>query len=165
MADANIGQLSPDGRWQWDGTAWRSTIGASAPQPLPTWASVKLRAESTWPMLASALVVGLMADQSLRTGTFGLGASLTVALAALTLILTGLLTTRSSRVLAVGGMAFAVWLTVRASPWLLWPDLAASLVLLGLSASFAFRGSVVDMGMAEACARAAHAVAHGLAGT
>jgi hypothetical protein len=116
-------------------------------------------------MLAAAALVGLMADQSLRTGTFGLAATLTVVLAALTLIVTGLLTTRSATLLAIGGLAFAVWLTIRASPWLLWPDLAASLVLLGLSASFAFRGSFIDMGVAEAGARAVHAFTNGLAGS
>jgi hypothetical protein len=116
-------------------------------------------------MLAAALVVGLMADQSLRTATFGLAASLTVVLLALAMMLTGLLSTRWSKLLVAGSLAFAVWLTVRASPWLLWPDLAASMTLLGLSASFALRGSLVDMGVAEASARAAHAIANGLAGT
>jgi hypothetical protein len=129
------------------------------------WASFRLRAESTLPMPVAAVLVGLMADQSLRTGTFGLAASVTIVLAALTLIVTGLLTTRTSKLLAVGSLAFAVWLTIRASPWLLWPDLAASVVLLGLSASFAFRGSFVDMGVAEAGARAVHAFTNGLAGS
>jgi hypothetical protein len=116
-------------------------------------------------MLAATVLVGLSADQWLRTGTFGLAASLTVALAAIALIVTGLQTTRSSRLLAVGGLAFAVWLTIRASPWLLWPDLGAAIVLLGLSASFAFRGSVFDMGVAEGIARAVHAVVHGMGGS
>ena len=159
MADANIDRLSADGKWRWDGSAWRALPAT------PPWASLKLRAEATWPMVAAAGLVGLMADQSLRTGTFGLGASLTIALVAVTLILTGLLTTASSRLLAVGAAAFAAWLTLRASPWLLWPDLAASLVLMGLSASFALRGSVLDMGAAEAAGRAVHAVVHGVAGT
>jgi hypothetical protein len=132
---------------------------------MPTWVSLKVRSESTWPLLAAAVLVGLMADQWLRTGTFGLAASLTIAVIAVAMIATGVLTTRSSRLLALGGLAFAAWLTLRASPWLLWPDLAASLVLLGLSASLALRGSVADMGVAEAAARAVHALAHGLAGT
>ncbi len=132
---------------------------------MPAWADVKLRAESTWPMLAGTLLVGLAADQWLRTGTFGLAASLTFLLIALTLIGTGLLTNASARLLAATCVAFALWLTVRASPWLLWPDLAACFVLLGLSASVAFRGSFVDMGVAEASARAVHAFMHGVGGS
>jgi len=115
-------------------------------------------------MLGAALVVGLIADQALRTGTFGLAASVTIALLPLTLMLAGLSRSLSSRLLAVGGLAFAMWLTVRASPWLLWPDLAAALILVGLSASLAFRGSLADLGVAEAIARAVHAVVNGSAG-
>jgi len=165
MGDALTGQLSPDGRWRWDGTAWQSTAPPVEAQSVPVWASIKLRGEATWSMLAAALVVGLMADQALRTATFGLAASLTVALVPITLMFTGLSKSSSSRLLALGGLAFAAWLPVRASPWLLWPDLAAALILLGLSASFAFRGSLADMGVAEAIARAVHAGAHGLAGS
>jgi len=132
---------------------------------MPAWASIKLRADATWPLLGAALVVGLIGDQALRTGTFGLAASVAVALLPLVLILTGLSRSSSSRLLAIGGLAFAAWLTVRASPWLLWPDLAAALILLGLSASFASRGSLADVGVAEAIARAVHAVANGSAGS
>lgn len=132
---------------------------------MPAWVSVKVRAEATWPMIGAALVVGLMADQALRGGKFGLAASLTVALIPLTLTFVGLLRSASSRLLAVGSLAFAAWMTVRASPWLLWPDLAAALVLLGLGASVAFRGSLADMGIAEAVARGVHAAANGLAGS
>jgi len=132
---------------------------------MPAWASIKLRADATRPMLGAVLVVGLIADQALRTGTFGLGASLTVALLSLTLMFAGLLRTPSSKLLALGGLAFAAWLTVRASPWLLWPDLAAALILAGLSASLAFRGSLADLGVAEAIARAVHAVVNGSAGS
>ena len=109
------------------------------PAPLPPWASVKLRGQASWLMLAAALLIGLVADQALRTGTFGLAASVAIGLIALALLVVGRVSTLSARVLAVGGIAFAVWFTLRASPWLLWPDLAASLILLGFSASFAWR--------------------------
>ena len=165
MGGAFTGQLSPDGRWRWDGTALRSTATLTDLVSMPAWASIKLRAEATWPMLGAALLVGLMADQSLRTGTFGLAATLAIALMPLTLIFAGLSRSPSSRVLALGGLAFAVWLTIRASPWLVWPDLAAALILLGLSGSFALRGSLADMGVAEAIARAVHAIAQGSAGS
>jgi uncharacterized protein DUF4153 len=165
MADVSTGLLSPDGRWRWDGTAWRSTAAPSDPLSMPVWASIKLRADATWPMLGAALAVGLISDQALRAGTFGLAASATVALLPLILIFGGLSRSPSSRLLAAGGLAFAAWLTVRSSPWLLWPDLGAALILLGLSASFAFGGSLADVGVAEAIARSVHAVANGLAGS
>ena len=59
---------------------------------------------------------------------------------------------------------FGVWLAVRASPWLDWPDLLASFALLGLGASFSSRGSIFDIGSAELSARAAHATVHIAAG-
>jgi hypothetical protein len=74
------------------------------------------------------------------------------------------LVTLESRVLAGGAILFAAWLTVRASPWLLWPDLAMSFALLGLAASLSFRGSLLDIGIAEAAARSVHAVIHLAAG-
>jgi hypothetical protein len=69
-----------------------------------------------------------------------------------------------ARVLAGAAVVFAVWLSVRASSWLLWPDLAAGLILLVTTASIAQRGSLMDMGMAEAAARGFHATLHWLAG-
>ena len=150
MGGAFTGQLSPDGRWRWDGTAWRSTATPTDLVSMPAWASIKLRAEATWPMLGAALLVGLMADQSLRTGTFGLAATLAIALMPLTLIFAGLSRSPSSRVLALGGLTMTN---------------AAAVILLGLSGSFALRGSLADMGVAEAIARAVHAIAQGSAGS
>ena len=53
--DAFIGQVSPDGRWRWDGTAWRSTAELADPLPMPVWASIKPRADATWLMLPRQL--------------------------------------------------------------------------------------------------------------
>jgi len=157
---AHIGQLSPDGRWRWDGTSWRP-VGSA---PLPLWAGVKVRWRATWIATASALLIGLVADQSLRTGTFGLGASLTFVIAGLVAIRVGRLERVQSRLLVVAAVLFACWLTVRASPWLLWPDLLAILILLGLAASFASRGSAFDLGAAELAARFFHALVQLAAG-
>src|SRR5256886_7654370 len=144
MPGADIGQLSPDGRFRWDGTAWMPTAEPYVPAPLPAWASVKVRGRASWLMLAAALLIGLVSDQALRTGTFGLAASAAIVLIAVALLVVGRVSTLSARVLAVGGLAFAVWFTLRANPWLLWPHIAASLILFGLSASFAWRGSLAD---------------------
>ncbi|HEV2013966.1 MAG TPA: DUF4153 domain-containing protein, partial [Candidatus Dormibacteraeota bacterium] len=123
-----------------------------------------MRATPTWIALAGALVTGLIADQALRTGTFGLASSSTIAVGALFLVFTGRLLTLESRLLAGVALVFAAWLSARASSWLLWPDLAVALALLGVAASLARSGSLLDSGIAEAAARSIHAFIHGIAG-
>ena len=46
-AAAYIGQLSPDRRWRWDGTAWTDATANGQPWT-PAWASLALRAPATW---------------------------------------------------------------------------------------------------------------------
>ncbi|HEV2028942.1 MAG TPA: DUF4173 domain-containing protein [Candidatus Dormibacteraeota bacterium] len=123
-----------------------------------------MRANATWLSLAAAVVVGLTADQALRVGTFGLAASLAITFAGLALVFASRLLTPESRVLVAAAVLFGAWLTVRSSPWLLWPDLVMSFALLGLAASAAVRGSLLDTGVAEAVARGVQALAHGVAG-
>ena len=154
-----IGQLSPDQKWRWDGAAW-----IPAPPPAPKWANLKLRVQPTWAVVAGAVFVGLVADQALRVGTFGLGASMAVVSMAVVVALVGGLKRAEAWLLAVAAAAFGAWLTDRASPWLLWPDLAAAFALLGLTSSIAVRGSMLDIGAAEAAARIANAALHLLAG-
>ncbi|HYR50928.1 MAG TPA: DUF4173 domain-containing protein [Candidatus Eisenbacteria bacterium] len=161
---STVGQLSADGRWRWDGTSWQPATPATVTRPDPGWLKVELRTAATWLTLASALVVGLVADQWLRVGAFGLAAFLTLAITALSLMFAGRLMTLESRVLAAGAVLFGAWLMVRASPWLLWPDMAMSFALLGLAASLSVRGSLMDMGIAELLARSVHGVVHGAAG-
>jgi hypothetical protein len=161
-APSRVGSLSSDGKWRWDGESWQPTLAISVDQP--PWLSPQLNALATWLTPATALVVGLIADQWLRVGAFGLAASVTLATAALALWLAGRLFTLESRVLAAAAVLFATWLTFRASPWLLWPDLAMSFASLGLAASISSRGSLLDMGIAEAAARWIHALIHAAGG-
>jgi hypothetical protein len=155
----HVGQLSPDGRWRWDGTAWRAVAA-----PLPPWASLKLRAGATWAAVAFAFLIGLFADQALRNGRFGLAASLTFVIAAVALVWVGRLAQPQSRVLSGFAVVFAGWLALRASPWLLWPDLLAALGLLGVAGSLARRGSIYDLGAADVAARAFHGFIQFVAG-
>jgi hypothetical protein len=150
------GQLSPDGRWRWDGVAWRPVERAQ----LPGWAAATVRSHATWTALAAAVVIGLLADQALRTGRFGLAASLTFVAAAMATILVGALRRVESRILVAVAAVVACGFTLRASPWLLWPDLVGALVLLGAAASIAVKGSIFDLGAAELTARSLHASIH-----
>src|SRR5260221_10142163 len=139
MADAtpdHVGQLSPDGLWLWDGTAWRS-----AQRELPVWFTLRTRSEATWAVLIGAAIVGLLLDQALRVNAFGLGASTTVLAATAALAFAGGLRRSESRALVGVAALFAVWLSVREIPWLLWPDLSPSLIPLPVPASVAVWGT------------------------
>ena len=130
----------------------------------PAWASLKLRSRASWYSLASVIVIGLVADQALRVGVFGLAASVTFVAAAVVLTFAGRLERVQSRLLIALAGLFAAWFTIRASAWLLWPDLLVSVALMGWAASFAIRGSLSDLGIAELVARTLHALLHALAG-
>src|SRR6202158_6190545 len=140
----HVGQLSADGKWRWDGISWQPTSTGTIYRPIPRWLNLALRSNATWLSLAAAVVVGLTVDQALRAGAFGLAASLTIAFTGLALVVTARLVTSESRVLVAGAVVFGLWLTVRSSPWLLWPDLVMALALLGFAASVAVRGSLLD---------------------
>jgi hypothetical protein len=163
-AAAQIGRLSPDRRWRWDGTEWRPAPADSPRGSVPVWASLTLGAQATWLVVALVLVVGLIADQAIRVGAVGLGATVTLACSALLLVFASGIARLEPRLLAAVAAVFGAWLSLRASPWLLLPDIAATLLLLGAAASLAVRGSLLDMGVAESVARAFHAAIHEIAG-
>ncbi len=158
-----VGELSPDGLWRWDGAAWRP-VGERGSWMAPQWLNFRVRTGSTWAMVASALGVGLLTDQAFRSGAFGLAAAAAVGLAAALLAITGGLVRLEPRIVLALAAVFGFWLAVRASPWLVWPDLAASLALLGFAASTAVDGSLFDAGSAELSARALRVAAQIAAG-
>lgn len=156
------GQLSPDARWRWDGTSWRP-----AAQPglvPPAWLSSRVSTPATWLTVAGCAVVGLLADQFLRVATFGLATTAMQVAAALTLALAHGLRRVESLALGALAVALAAFITVRSSPWLVWPDLFGSIALLTAAASIAVRGSILDLGVSEIAARACHALVHFVAG-
>src|SRR5260370_16427413 len=94
-----------------------------------------MRSRDAAAALVSALLIGLVTDQWLRTGAFGIGASLTFVLGALVVVWIGGLERFESRALVALAAVFACWFTLRASPWLLAPDLLVAISLLGFAAS------------------------------
>lgn len=166
MADTGsnfVGQLSADGRWRWDGTAWTPVAPASG-AGMPGWLNLEVRSTATWAMLISAVTVGLLTDQALRVGTFGLAAAAAIAAAALSLAIGARPIRLESRLALALAAVFGFWLAVRSSPWVEWPDLAAGLALVGFAATCAVRGSIFDMGTAELTARTLNAAGHFVAG-
>src|SRR5260370_6551678 len=116
---AHVGQLSRDGRFRWDGVQWLPVVS----NPPPVWATPRIRSSASAAALGSALLIGLVTDQWLRTGAFGIGASLTFVLGALVVVWIGGLERFESRALVARAAVFACWFTLRASPWLPAPDL------------------------------------------
>ena len=159
MSGATSGQLSPDGFWRWDGAAWVAA-GSGGQSLLPRWLPLGLRSPATWRVLLAASVVALLADQALRVNGLGLGAALVLVVAAATLSIAGEVRSRQGRLLLALSVVFAGSLVVRASPWLTIPDLAASVLLLVVAASVNDRRSLLDLGFAEAGARALHGLLH-----
>lgn len=131
---------------------------------VPGWLKLGLRRQATWWTVASAVVVGVLADQALHAGAFGAGAAATVIASAALLVVAGRI--RRTQPLVLAGLAalFGLWLVLRASPWLVWPDLVAGTAILFLAASESESGSLFDIGSAELSARSIHALAHLLAG-
>lgn len=153
--------MSADGRWRWDGAAWSPVERV----PAPVWATAKIRGRATWAVLVAALGVGVLADQALRTGRFGMAASLTLIAACVAAVTVGPLRRFESRILVAAAALLALFFALRASPWLMWPDLVGAIVLLGAAASLAVRGSIFDVGVAEVAARTFQATIQVVAGS
>jgi hypothetical protein len=141
VTPASVGQLSPDGRWRWDGAAWLPVV------PSPSWATTSLRSHATWATLVAALLVGILADEWLPTGSFGLAGSATFFVAALADGLADGLA--AARVQDAGRRRGPLRGCFRppSRPVAPWPDLFATLLLLGAAASLAARGSIFDAGL------------------
>ncbi len=159
MSSYARGQLSPDGSYRWDGTAW-TPAAPNQPAPPPAWLSLRLSARASWLSLAGCVIVGLLADQFLRLGTIGLAATAMLVVAAAALVIARPIKRAQPLALAAVAVILAGFLTLRASPWLIWPDLLTATGLLAIAASIATSGSVFDIGIPEIAGRAFHALAH-----
>lgn len=157
------GRLSPDGQWVWDGARWQPASARLRPST-PAWLRTSLNERPRSWMLVPMALAAVLTDQVLRTAAFGTGAAVLLVTGAVALVAAGL-TRREPRVLAAAAVVFAGWTAVRSSPWLAWPDLAASIGLLLVAASLRWQGSLLDLGVAEAGARTAYGLLHVVLGT
>ncbi len=114
--------------------------GVGAWPPPPEARIVNRRATVTWPLgqarqcIGAAAVVGIAADQAVATDPIGLAGSV-AALAAIVALTTVTRLRGAARMWAALGLAVTPWLSVRASPWLVIPDIVAIGALLALSAA------------------------------
>src|SRR5262249_22624723 len=86
-----------------------------------------------------------------------------VVAVALGLVTSGRLSTVQSRLLVAAAALFGLFLSLRASPWLVPLDIVAAGGLLVLGVALSRAGSVADLTVPAVVARAAHVLAHGLA--
>lgn len=111
-----------------------------------------------------ALVGGVAVDLALQAGVVGVAGALSVAVASVTLLVSGRLANPQARALAALAPLFGVWLALRTSPWLIVPDVLAAGGVLVLAASYARGGSILALSVPRMLARAIVAAMHGVAG-
>lgn len=157
------GQLSADGRWRWDGARW-VPVALAWDAELPRFLSARVRTAAGGRALLAMLVVGLLTDQAVRGPGIGVAASVAIAVCACVFGIAAPGGRTQTRLLAGAAAFFAAWLSLRDSPWLVWPDLAAAVLLLATAGSLAGAGSLFDLGLAEAAARIVHGVIQVCAG-
>lgn len=93
-----------------------------------------------------AFAVGVLAAIAGSADALGLGATLCVVGAAAGLVVSGRLASVQARLLAAGATVFAVWLSLRASSWLVPLDALACVLLLAVAAAASRGQSVIDFG-------------------
>jgi len=118
-----------------------------------------------------AVLVGIgsaawLFDLAMNSGDIGLAFSASLVVAAGALLVAGRPSNGWSRLLLVAAAVMAPWVTLRASPWLQWPDLIVTIGLLSGGAVLASEGSPFSVSSALASewiarllANMAHAVA------
>jgi len=112
--------------------------------------------------LALALLGGVAFDTGLRGGIDSVAGALAVAAGAAVLLASGRLRTAHARIIVAAAPVFGVWLAIRATPWLLPFDIVASAALLVLGASLGSGGSLLDVSIPAAIARAMQSIVQAL---
>lgn len=95
-------------------------------------------------LLRHAVVIGLAVEVGLRGGLANAAVALAVVLTVRLLWTDRRLARREARILALLAVVPALFLAVRASPWLAWSNALASVALLVVATVHARHGSIVD---------------------
>jgi hypothetical protein len=103
------------------------------------------------------VAVGLCFDLAMRSGVRGVGGALCIALASAALLVSNRVRNPQAMILIGAAPIFGVWLIVRATPWLLVPDVLAACALVLLGVSLSAGAPLFDLSIARVIARALQA--------
>jgi hypothetical protein len=95
-------------------------------------------------MVAFALAAGFVLEVGLRGGADNLVVAVGLLLVVMALLADRRLERPEARKLALAALAPAAFLAVRASPWLMWSNLALAAAFLGAAVLYSRSGSVLD---------------------
>ncbi len=143
-------------------TSATSNLSPGAVERWGSYLDAPLQTESSWTILALALAAGVAFDQGLRSGIDTVGGALATLVVSVALLASGRVRNPQARALIAAAPMFGVWLAVRTSPWLIPFDILAVLALLFLGSSLSSGGSVFDVSIPRAVARAVQAVLNAL---
>lgn len=158
-----VGELSADGRWRWDGERWVSAAAAA-----DTWieqvagkiTDLRIARPVGFSIFPVLIVSGALTDMALRSSRIGVAASLLLISACAGLVLTRRVV--NAHGIAALGLAvlLAACLSLRQSPWLVLPDLAVVAGLVLVACGVAAGGSLFDLSLARAQAHVVRALVH-----
>ena len=141
-------------------TPWSGTPAA----PFETPASLKVDRPADAAALLACAVAAAGADLAVRSGVAGLAGAAVPAAVCASLIATRRFPNPQARALLVLAPVLTAFLALRMSEAVLVPDLLAGAALLGLSASLARGGSLLDLSFPGVAGRLALTATHGLLG-
>jgi Domain of unknown function (DUF4173) len=131
------------------------------PPPRPASAAISLSwprlegvPQATGSLIAGSLATGMAFDLWVRSGTNALGAAATVWTLVALVLASGESGNRWAAGCFVGAAGLAAWLVLRASPWLVLPDLAAIGCLVAAGVLLGPEGSPFDLCWSTLCVRA-----------
>src|SRR5215471_5642776 len=165
----SVGDLSPDGRWRWDGERWVGVVAANA----DTWATrlgaavcdLRVARPAGWQILVVVLLGGVLFDLALRSSRVGLATSLLFIAICAGLVLTRRVVSPHGIVALSLAVLLAGGLSLRQSDWLLVPDLLVAIGLVLVACALAADGSLFDLSFARAQAHGLRVLLHLLVGT
>jgi hypothetical protein len=146
------------------GPAGPGDPGPCTPAPPPSrpasaaislsWPRLEGVRQATGPLIAGSLATGMAFDLWVRSGTNALGAAATVWTLVALVLASGESGNRSAAGCFVGAAGLTAWLVLRASPWLVLPDLAAIGCLVAAGVLLGPEGSPFDLRWSTLCVRA-----------
>lgn len=158
-----VGELSADGRWRWDGERWVSAAAGA-----DTWieqvagkiTDLRVARPAGLSVLPLLIVAGALTDMALRSPHVGVAVSLLLISVSAGLVLTRRVVNPHG-VAALGlAVLLAACLSLRQSPWLVLPDLAVVAGLVLVTCGVASGGSLFHLSFARAQAHVARALVH-----